>query len=55
MEIDMNVNDIRNKLSSIYAKIDEDLKNGEDRGQLLDDLADMIVLINKLKIENGRK
>lgn len=49
--MEMNVNEVRNALSNIYAKIDEDLKSGEDRGQLLDDLADMMTLLNKLKVE----
>ena len=49
--MEMNVNEIRNELSSTYAKIDEDLKNGEEREQLLDDLADMMILLNKLKLE----
>lgn len=47
----MNINKIRNELSGIYAKIDDNLRNNGGRDQLLDDLNDMIILLNKLKIE----
>ena len=47
----MNINKIRNELSGIYAKIDDNLRNNGGRDQLLDDLNDMINLITKIKVE----
>lgn len=46
----MNINKIRNELSGIYAKIDEDLKTG-DEWKLADDITDMIIFLKKIKVE----
>lgn len=47
----MEMNEVRNELSNIYSKIDDNLRNNGDREELLDDLNDMANLINKIKIE----
>ena len=51
VRMEMNINKIRNELSGIYAKIDDNLRNNGGRDQLLDDLNDMINLITKIKVE----